>query len=333
MWLRLQTLWLLASGFCTPTQPERERDRHTHTHTRWGGQDMLRPTPISTHKCKHSAHTETPLLPFSQNRRGKAYQVIGGKIDDDSITVQILSHAALGWTIPTKSTPRGWSSMPWCPYWCLHRAGKGCISISHISVSRLWRSSGTVTHGETGMGPKKTELTGWGLPSLIRAPSPWLMFGFLATKTRRLHPLLRIVWKSGGAARCFNLFPSCVSCTAASKTRKHILALFCSWCQWANRGYIWLQTDVNYTYSMTDCLYVASVCVDCSLRTVRIKAKYSEFFLSSWEEHLLNNLIWMWTFRNLRWHKCSSHFFKITISLFWVEPVLLVFHKITFRLL
>lgn len=56
---------------------------------------MLRPTPISTHKCKHSTHThtQTPLLPFSQNRRGKPYQVIGGKIDDDSITVQILSHA------------------------------------------------------------------------------------------------------------------------------------------------------------------------------------------------------------------------------------------------
>lgn len=192
-------------------------------------------------------------------------------------------HAALGWTIPTKSTPRGSSSMPWCPYWCLHRAGKGCVSISHISVSRLWRGSGTVTHGETGTVPKKTELTGWGLLGLIRAPGPWLMFGFLATKTRRLHPLLRIVWKSGGAPGCFNLFYSCVSCTAAPKTRKQILAHFCSWCQWANRVYIWLQTDVTDTYSKTDCLYAGSVCVDCSLREVKIKAKYSElaFFLNS----------------------------------------------------
>lgn len=73
---------------------------------------MLRPTPISTHKCKHSTHTHTPTqrLPFSHSLGiggGKPYQVIGGKIDDDSITVQILSHAALGWTIPTKSGPRG----------------------------------------------------------------------------------------------------------------------------------------------------------------------------------------------------------------------------------
>lgn len=89
--------------------PHRERGRqgtlipHAHINTR-----IHRDTQATT------THTASLFLFSLRNGGGKPYQVISGKIDDDSIIVQILSHAAPSWTSIQNTlllTPRGSPSM------------------------------------------------------------------------------------------------------------------------------------------------------------------------------------------------------------------------------
>ena len=92
MWLRLQTLWLL---------PSKARIFHSHT-ARGGDVAGAHSYPCP---CQHTHTRREPL--FLRSLRiggGKPYQVISGKIDDDSIIVQILSHAELRLDLPS-TTP------------------------------------------------------------------------------------------------------------------------------------------------------------------------------------------------------------------------------------
>lgn len=195
MWLRLQTLWLLPSKariFHSHTAKKKKRERwpgHTYTHAH-----------VNT-------HTQSLFLHSLRIGGGKPYQVIGGKIDDDSIIVQILSHAALAWTSIQNTlppTPRGSSSVLGSPRWCLHGAQKGCISIPRISVSRFWRVGGTRNPQRDGNSPRKDGADRLRSACSDKNPcSLWVMFGFLATN-RGLHSLLHKHSKSG-CLRCNRL--------------------------------------------------------------------------------------------------------------------------------